>query len=97
MLLSTQHVVKGWKRENDITNLPWLAQSPDLNLVENLWDILERKIRAHKPLPKNKEELWQTLQEEWLKIDNHTIQNLIDSMPHRVAAVIENIGNPTKY
>ena len=42
MLLSTQHVVKGWKRENDITNLPWLAQSPDLNLVENLWDILVR-------------------------------------------------------
>jgi len=58
---------------------------------------LERKIQAHKPLPKNKEELWQILQEDWLKIDNHTIQNLIDSMPHRVAAVIENIGNPTKY
>jgi hypothetical protein len=58
---------------------------------------LERKIRAHKSLPKNKEELWQTLQEEWLKIDNHTIQNLIDSMPYRVAAVIENKGNPTKY
>ena len=95
--IHTARIVKDWKRENDITNLPWPAQNPDLNPIENLWGILERKIQTHKPLPKNKEELWQILQEDWLKIDNHTIQNLIDSMPHRVAAVIENIGNPTKY
>ena len=78
-------------------NLPWPPQSPDLNPIEHLWDVLERKIRARGPLPKNKEKLWQRLQEEWLQIDNSVIQTLVDSMPRRVAAVIDSKGSPTKY
>ena len=62
-----------------------------------MWDVLERKIRSHKPLPKNKEELWQILQEEWRKTSSSVVENLVDSMPRRVAAVIEGKGNPTKY
>jgi len=67
-----------------------------LNLIENLWDELDRKIRKHKPLPKNKNELWQILQ-EWLKLDKLIYTNLVDSMPNCIAAVIANKGNPTKY
>ena len=54
-------------------------------------------MRAHKPLPKNKEELWQILQKEWYNIDVSVYQNLVDSMPNRIAAVIQSKGNPTKY
>ena len=71
--------------ENKITSLPWPAQSPDLNPIENLWDELDRKVRKHKPLPKNQNDLWQILQNEWLKLDESIYKNLVDSMPRRIA------------
>ena len=36
-------------------------------------------------------------QEEWLNIDIDKYQNLVNSMPRRVAAVIKSKGHPTKY
>lgn len=95
--IHTARVVKSWKDENSITTLPWPAQSPDLNPIENLWDELDRQVRAHKPLPKNREDLWRILQEKWSNISVDKYQNLIDSMPRRVDAVINNKGYPTKY
>jgi hypothetical protein len=68
-----------------------------LNPIENLWDELERRVRAHIPLPKNRENLWEILQEEWSNIDINKYQNLVDSMPRRISAVIANKGHPTKY
>lgn len=66
--IHTARVTTEWKDDNNIETLPWPAQSPDLNPIENLWDELERQVQAHKPLPKNQEELWSTLQEEWVKL-----------------------------
>ena len=68
-----------------------------MNPIENLWDELNRKVRKHKPLPKNKDDLWQILQEEWKNINEDIYKNLIDSMPWHIAAVIANKGYPTKY
>ena len=64
-----------------------------MNPIEHLWDELERL------LPRNKEELWQKLQKEWHNIDVSVYQNLVDSMPRRIAAVIKSKGYlyPTKY
>ncbi|GBB83298.1 hypothetical protein RclHR1_10020002 [Rhizophagus clarus] len=95
--IHTAKIVKSWKKENGVNSIPWPAQSPDLNPIENLWDELERWVRAHIPLPKNKEHLWEILQEEWLNIDANKYQNLVNSMPHRIVAVIESKGYPTKY
>ena len=95
--IHTANIAKDWKEDNDIVSLPWPAQSPDLNPIENLWDELERKVRKHDPLPKNKDNLWQILQDEWSKLDIGICKNLVDSMPRRISAVIANKGNPTKY
>jgi transposase len=95
--IHTANKAKKWKDDNNIRSLPWPAQSPDLNPIENLWDELERKVRKHNPLPKNKDNLWEILQEEWSKLDEDIYKNLVDSMPRRIAAVIDNKGNPTKY
>lgn len=95
--IHTARVATEWKRDNDIETLPWPAQSPDMNPIENLWDELERQVRARKPLPKNREELWSVLQEEWGKIEIHKLQNLVNSMPNRIRAVLDSKGNPTKY
>ncbi|GET52987.1 IS630 family transposase [Rhizophagus irregularis DAOM 181602=DAOM 197198] len=95
--IHTARVVKSWEEENEVNSLPWPAQSPDLNPIEHLWDELERQVRAHKPLPKNRENLWEILQEEWLNIEADKYQNLISSMPRRISAVINSKGYPTKY
>jgi len=88
---------KTWKNDNEIEFLPWPAQSPDLNPIENLWDALERRVRKHRPIPKNKKEFFEALKEEWNKIDEIQLNRLVTSMPRRIKAVIRNKGNPTKY
>ena len=75
-----------------IFSIPWSAR-PDLNPVERSWDHLGGKVHEHKLLPKNKKELIAALKEEWLKIDEKVLKNLVDSMPRRVNTVIESREN----
>ena len=39
----------------------------------------------------------QVVMEEWEKLDMAMVNNLIDSMPRRMEAVIDARGGPTKY
>ena len=77
--------------------LPWLAKSPDLNLIEHLWDELERRLRARPALPTNLQELRAALEEEWLAIPRERISRLIYSMRSRCEAVIVARGAQTRY
>ena len=72
----------------------WPPQSPDLKLIEQVWDILGDKLKEKKP--RNLQELEKMLQEECKEISVLDIQNLINSMPRRVAAIIGVKGGHTK-
>ena len=70
-------------------------QSPDLNVIENLWSLLEKAVQKHQT--SNKEHLKEVLQEVWATISPKITRNLEDSMPRRLEAVIKAKGYATKY
>jgi hypothetical protein len=74
-------------QENNLYLLHWPSYSPNLNIIENLWDYLDRQIRKRDPLPTNLDELWVAIQEEWNAIPQSYIDTLYDSMPRRVSQV----------
>ena len=86
-----------WFQDHDFNVLSWPAQSPDLNPIEHLWDHLKRKLSEQEVAPKGMMELWERVEEEWNKIEAGVCQNLIESMPRRVAAVLKAKGAYTKY
>jgi hypothetical protein len=56
-LKHTAKIVKAWFKENNIDLLPWPANSPDLNIIEKLWNHLDHKIWAQKPWPYTEDKL----------------------------------------
>lgn len=91
----TSKFVKAWLRREKINVLEWPSQSPDLNPIENFWEILDRKVRDR--TYGNVTELFVALSAAWKNMDPHVIDNLIKSMPKRLAEVIKNKGYFTKY
>ncbi|GIY57997.1 DDE_3 domain-containing protein [Caerostris darwini] len=41
------------EHQDEFTVLPWPANSPDLNPIENLWVYLDRVVRVTDPQPRN--------------------------------------------
>ena len=69
--------------------MDWPAQWPDLNPIEHAWYLLDIRVRHRPDKPRNKQDLYEKLQEEWYKLDSNTLKNLVHSMPQRCQAVIE--------
>ncbi|CAB5196624.1 unnamed protein product [Rhizophagus irregularis] len=86
-----------WMRTHNVPMLDLVAQSLDLNPIENLWDHLDHQVQKRKPLPKSKQELISVVQEKWRKISIETLHHLILSLPSRIKAVIKAKGGHTKY
>ncbi|GFX18370.1 transposable element Tcb2 transposase [Trichonephila clavipes] len=47
------HAVEKMLESEDITRMDWRAHSPDLNLIEHVWDALRRRIAARLHHPEN--------------------------------------------
>jgi len=77
--------------------LPWPGNSPDMNPIENLWGIVNK--RSKKINITTKVQLIENLIQIWHRDDE--IKNkssiLIESMPRRIELLIKNEGMHTKY
>jgi transposase len=93
----TAKITKEWLSRNKIEVMSWPAQSPDMNPIENLWDIIDRKIRKRTEKPKNKEELWAAVREEWYALDNEVVRNLYLSMTDRIGDLKNAKGSYTRW
>ncbi|KIM74354.1 hypothetical protein PILCRDRAFT_42535, partial [Piloderma croceum F 1598] len=72
-----------WFKDDNIDVMTWPAQSPDINPIKHLWVDLKNTFKKYSVLPKELHEV-----EEWNNITLETYQNLIESMPRRIQAVI---------
>ena len=93
----TAKSVKEWLKNQDFQTMTWPAQSPDLNPIEHLWSHVKKKLNQYPSPAKGMNELWERVQVVWNGIDTETCQNLINSMPSRVRAVIKAKGKWTRY
>jgi len=69
-------------------HLPSSAQSPDLNIIESLLSVLESRVRSRFPPPSSFKQLEDVLHEEWYNIPLETVQNIHDSIPRGIQAVL---------
>ncbi|CAK9816527.1 Transposable element Tcb1 transposase [Anthophora plagiata] len=89
------HLIQQWLIYNVSHVIVTPVQSPDLNLIEHLWEELDRKIR--KKSISNQGELKTVLKTEWEQINSEITMNLVQLMLRRLQAVIQAKGYPTKY
>ncbi len=69
--------------------------SPDLNPIKHTWGILKQKVEKHHV--SNIQQLRDVIMEEWKRMPATTCAALVNSMPRRIKAVLDNNGAPTKY
>ena len=91
----TSKVVAKWLKDNKVKVLEWPSQGPDLNLMEDLWAELKRRVRARRPT--NLTQSYQLCQEEWAKIHPTYCGKLVEGYPKRLTQVQQFKGNATKY
>jgi hypothetical protein len=83
--------------EDALQHLPWPAQSPDLNVIEPPWSVLESRVRSRFPSPSSVKQLEDVLHEKRHNITLTTVQNLCESIPRKTQAVLQANGGPTLY
>lgn len=89
--------VSNFLREAEIEVLEHPACSPDMNPIEHVWDYLKVAVRERKPPPITLAELKRAVLEEWDRIPQNTIDNVIRSMPRRLNTLSSVRGGSTRY
>ncbi len=92
-------IISDWflEHDNEFTLLKWPPESPDLNPIEHLWDVVEQEIRIMDVQPTNLHQLCFAIRSIWTKISEKCFQHLVESMPRRIKAVLKAKGGPTRY
>ena len=88
----TARATRALLQANRINALPW---PPDLNPIENIWDVIDQRIRSRVPL--NIRDLERFVFEEWNGVAQLTLRNYIASMRCRYQAVVNANGGHTRF
>jgi transposase len=98
--IHTARIVSDFFQQHNVNVVEWPANSPDLNIIEHVWRYLKIEIyKVH--IVNNKEKLWErvqsVMQTMWSEEMTVKINQLYESLPRRMQAVIVANGGNTKY
>jgi transposase len=95
--INTAIITRQMFEEHRMNVLPWPANSPDLNPIENLWGKLAREVYKNGRQYDSLNGLKNAIIREWKIVPLSYIENLIQNMNKRCFEVIRLQGNKTKY
>jgi len=93
----TAKSIKEFLVNENIPLLEWPGNSPDMNPIESIWELVKRRVSAE--IITTKQKLTERLIEVWCRdpeVKELTL-NCINSMPRRVKALLKSKGASTKY
>ena len=91
------HTVDNYKDQSEVTSMKWLAQSPDLNIIQNIWLYMKRELQKSAINIATKNDLLREIQSVWWNIELDYIRNVYQSIPDRLDNVIKMRAHLTKY
>ncbi|GFX57333.1 transposable element Tcb2 transposase [Trichonephila clavipes] len=89
--------VQDYLDSEGIQRLVWPARSSDLNPIENVWEALGRQVAGRNYPPTNKNTLIRALTEEWNKLPQQLLDNVVQSTVRRVECCITLHGGHIPY
>ena len=93
----TSKLTKGWLDQQKNLTMKWPAYSPDLNPIEHIWAWIKACLHKKKgPITKYLD-LEIEIREHWSEIDCVMLGKLFQSMPRRMAAVIDAKEGSMRY
>ena len=82
---------------SDVSVLDWPAQSPDLNPIENIWNIIKERRRRKYGVPQTRADLIKQIFDIWSELTVNDVENCITNMERRLLEVLRMKGRATKY
>ena len=79
----------------NVTNVT--SKSPDLNVIENIWDELNRPERRTGAIPTTLNQLRANLLFEWNNLPQSYVQRYVSSMRRRCLVVVNSAVGHTRY
>lgn len=95
--IHSAYAVRSWFKNHNINILEWPSNSPDLNIMENVWGWLSLQVYKNSRQFSTSEELQKALQQAWNQIPVNYLKTLYDSMPSRIFELIQKNGKCTNY
>ncbi|GFU99368.1 hypothetical protein TNCV_3769201 [Trichonephila clavipes] len=80
-----------------VFNVPYGQRSPDLNPIKNVWGALGRQVAGRNYPPTNKNTLIRALTEEWDKLPQQLLDNVVQKVWYDVECCITLHGGHIPY
>jgi len=87
---------KLWREALGMKKLQWLANSPDLNPIENVWKLCKDRVQQHHR-PKSRDDMWRIVNAVWEDLLQESLCKLISSIPLQMQVVVAAKGGSTRW
>ena len=89
------HKTVKYLQEKGIDVLKWPSNSPDLNIIEFVWQ--KMKARVQQVQPRTLEELKAVVRDVWDSFSQKELEEMVEFMPRRIREIVAQKGDATKY